>query len=79
MVIDDLTPGEQEVAEIAWALACKEYPRRGEIDGILISSETDDGYPLNYRMQSFIREWAACGYTPAQTLISRITMERLNG
>ena len=78
MVIDDLTPDEQEVAEIAWALACKEYPRRGEIDGILVSSETDDGYPPNYRMQSFIREWAACGYTPAQTLISRIAMERLN-
>lgn len=78
MVIDDLTPGEQEVAEIAWALACKACPRRGESNGILISSETDDGDPLNYRMQSFIREWAACGYTPAQTLISRIAMERLN-
>ena len=79
MVIDDLTPGEQEVAEIAWALACKEYPRWGESNGLLISYETEDGDPLNYRMQSFIREWAACGYTPAQTLISRIAMERLNG
>lgn len=78
MVIDDLTPDEQEVAEIAWALACKERPYRGESNGILILSETDDGYPPNYRMQSFIREWAACGYTPAQTLISRIMMERLN-
>jgi hypothetical protein len=78
MVIYDLTPDEQDTAEIAWALACKEYPCRGESNSILISSETDDGYLPNYRMQSFIREWAACGYTPAQTLISRIAMGRLN-
>lgn len=76
MVIYNLTLDEQGTAEIAWALACKEYPRQSKINGILISSETDD--PLNYRMQSFIREWAACGYTPAQTLISRIAMGRLN-
>ena len=78
MVIYNLTPGEQEVAEIAWALACKEYLYWGGSNSILISPETEDGDPLNYRMQSFIREWAACGYTPAQTLISRIAMERLN-
>lgn len=75
---------ERAVAEMAWRLAQREAPfdtaHRFMDDSymsVLFSEHGADGTAENYRMQSFIREWAALGHVPAQSLLAKAAAKRL--
>ena len=75
---------ERAVAEMAWRLAQREAPF-DTVDRFVSNSNMSvlfaeyglDGTAENYRMQSFIREWAAFGYAPAQSLLAKAAVKRL--
>lgn len=77
MVIDDLEPDEQFAANTAWYLACAEKPLFSEPATGVLFELGGEGAPANYRMQSFIREWALFGYEPAQTLLAKYAAKRM--
>ena len=73
---------ERAVAEMAWRLACKDPPPNitdaiNSNMSVLFAEYGLDGTAENYRMQSFIREWAAFGYAPAQSLLAKAAVKRL--
>lgn len=73
---------EQAVAEMAWRLARKDPPPNitDAINSsmyVLFDGYGADGTAENYRMQSFIREWAALGHVPAQSLLAKAAAQRL--
>ena len=78
IVVSKLTSAEQFTANSAWYLAYATYtPQHVPAAGVFFSLN-GTGQPVNYRMQSFIREWAAFGYAPAQTLLAKIAAKRLS-
>lgn len=73
---------ERAAAEMAWRLACKDPPPNitdasNSNMSVLFAEYGLDGTAENYRMQSFIREWAAFGYAPAQSLLAKAAVKRL--
>ena len=75
--VTSLSPEEQLTANIAWWLAQGISPPPNETDSGVLFVLDSDGKSTNYRMQSFIREWAAFGYVPAQTLLAKVAVKRL--
>ena len=77
VTVNNLSPEEQLTANSAWWLAQGiSHPPYESGDGVLFVLDSD-GESANYRMQSFIREWAAFGYAPAQTLLAKVAVKRL--
>lgn len=74
---------EQAVAEMAWRLARKDPPPNitdainSSMYVLFAGDAMADGTAENYRMQSFIREWAALGHVPAQSLLAKAAAQRL--
>jgi len=77
MVVNDLEPDEQFAANTAWYLASAVKPPFPDPASGVLFALGDDGESANYRMQSFIREWALFGYKPAQTLLTKFTAKRM--
>lgn len=85
MVIRCTDLEEQAVIAMAWRLAQREahfdIPVIRFMDDsympVLFSEHGADGTAENYRMQSFIREWAALGHVPAQSLLAKAAAKRL--
>ena len=78
VMVNNLSPEEQLTAEIAWWLAQGISRPPYEADTGVLFTLDSDGAAENYRMQSFIREWAAFGYTPAQSLLAKVAVKRLS-
>lgn len=77
VTVNNLSPEEQLTANIAWWLAQGiSHPPYESGIGVIFALDSD-GEPANYRMQSFIREWAVFGYAPAQTLLAKAAVKRL--
>ncbi len=77
VTVNNLSPEEQLTANIAWWLAQGiSHPPHENAYGVLFMLGSD-GATENYRMQSFIREWAAFGYAPAQSLLAKVAVKRL--
>lgn len=77
VTVNNLSPEERLTANIAWWLAQGISRRPHEADTGVLFALDSDGESANYRMQSFIREWAAFGYAPAQTLLAKVAVKRL--
>lgn len=77
VTVNNLSPEEQLTANIAWWLAQGISRLFCEADTGVLFVLDSNGEPANYRMQSFIREWAAFGYAPAQTLLAKVAVKRL--
>lgn len=78
VTVNNLSPEEQLTANIAWWLAQGISRPPYEADSGVLFALDSDGTSTNYRMQSFIREWAAFGYAPAQTLLAKVAVKRLS-
>lgn len=78
VTVNSLSPEEQLTANIAWWLAQGISRLFYEADSGVHFALDSDGESANYRMQSFIREWAAFGYAPAQTLLAKVAVKRLS-
>ena len=77
VMVNNLTPEELLTANIAWWLAQGISRPPYEADTGVLFALGSDGEAANYRMQSFIREWAAFGYAPGQTLLAKVAVKRL--
>lgn len=77
VTVNNLSPEEQLTANSAWWLAQGISRPPYEADTGVLFALDSDGEPANYRMQSFIREWAAFGYVPAQSLLAKVAVKRL--
>lgn len=78
VTVNSLSPEEQLTANIAWWLAQGISRPPYEADDGVHFALGSGGEPANYRMQSFIREWAAFGYAPAQSLLAKVAVKRLS-
>ena len=78
IVVNNLTPDEQLTANAAWWLAQGVCPPPYETDNGVLFALSSDGAPANYRMQSFIREWALFGHPHAQSLLAKVALKRLD-
>lgn len=77
VTVNNLSPEEQLTANIAWWLAQGiSHPPYKTDEGVHFALGSG-GTTENYRMQSFIREWAAFGYVPAQSLLAKAAVKRL--
>lgn len=77
VMVNNLSPEEQLTANIAWWLAQGlSHPPYESGDGVHFALGSG-GEAANYRMQSFVREWAAFGYVPAQSLLAKAAVKRL--
>lgn len=78
VTVNNLSPEEQLTANIAWWLAQGISRPSYEADDGAHFALGSGGGSANYRMQSFIREWAAFGYAPAQSLLAKVAVKRLS-